>query len=614
MMKGIRKLCSRRIPVGITALLLMACGGGGGGGTTAPVPPPPPPPSPPAAVSPEFNPTAIKTLSFTWQDVSDATHYRLLENPDSNSGFIQVGGDIAQGVGMIDHVVPLYARLNAQYILQSCNTAGCSDSPAVGITKSLTPAIGYVKASNAEMDDRFGRNVSLSADGKTLAIGASREDGGTTGIDGNQSDNAAAESGAVYVFTEIGGVWSQQAYLKASNTEDSDRFGGEVSLSADGNTVAVGASLEDSNASGINGDQADNSISGSGAVYVFGRSGDTWSQEAYVKASNTSIGDGFGEELSLSADGSTLAVGAVNEDSGATGIDGNQADNSEIESGAIYVFARNGNLWTQQAYIKASNTDAGDRFGRAVSLSADGNTLAVGARNEDSGATGVDGDQSDSSSPDAGAVYVFVRAADVWTQQAYIKASNTGAIDLFGGSVGLSADGDTLAVGALGESGQDSGINGNQSDNSADEAGAVYVFSRAADSWTQQAYLKASNVNAFDLFGGVIGLSGDGNRLAVGAAGEDSVADGIDSRQGDNSRLDSGAVYMFERSGSDWFQQAYVKASVGDDEDAFGIELSLSADGDTLAVGADREDSVAGGINGDQTDDSEESSGAVYLY
>ena len=196
------------------------------------------------------------------------------------------------------------------------------------------------------------------------------------------------------------------AYIKASNTGD-DSFGRSVALSADGNTLAVGATREDSSATGINGDQADNSAPVSGAVYVFTRSGSLWEQQAYIKASNTNAFDRFGESVSLSADGNTLAVGAVSKDSSATGINGDQTDDSVFSSGAVYVFTRSGSVWEQQAYIKASNTDADDFFGLQVSLSADGNTLAVGANGEASSATGINGDQNDNAAEDAGAVYVL---------------------------------------------------------------------------------------------------------------------------------------------------------------------------------------------------------------
>jgi hypothetical protein len=149
-----------------------------------------------------------------------------------------------------------------------------------------------------------------------------------------QTNNSANGSGAVYVFTSSNGVWSQQAYVKASNTEATDNFGNSVALSGD--TLAVGANGEASNGTGVNGStQTDNSAAISGAVYLFTRSNGVWSQQAYVKASNTGANDNFGFSLALSGD--TLAVGAAGEGSNGTGVNGGaQADNSATGSGAVY--------------------------------------------------------------------------------------------------------------------------------------------------------------------------------------------------------------------------------------------------------------------------------------
>jgi hypothetical protein len=254
----------------------------------------------------------------------------------------------------------------------------------------------YVKALNAGISDHFGSSVALSADGSILAVGADRK-----------GDNLAYFAGAVYMFTRHDTMWSQQAYIKASNTGQGDYFGSGIALSADGSTLAVTSREEDSAATGIDGDQADNSASEAGAVYVFTRSDTTWRQQAYVKASNTGAGDDFGSSIALSADGSILAVGAAREDSAAIGIDGNQVDNIASDAGAVYVFTHNGIAWSQRAYIKASNTGQYDRFGSSVALSADGSALAVGALGESSAATGVGGNQTSNSAPTAGAVYMF---------------------------------------------------------------------------------------------------------------------------------------------------------------------------------------------------------------
>ncbi len=574
----------------------------------------PPPPATPTGLAVAYS---AKQYVFSWTPTASATYYELAEDPDGAGAQPEaaIGGSII--TASYNHALTtlLHQRLNAQYRLRACNTGGCSAYGAA-ITPDLTQAIGYFKASNTEASDNFGWSIALSADGNTLAVAAYQEDSNATGVGGNQADNSAAGSGAVYVFIRSGSTWSQQAYLKASNTGAGDLFGFSVALSSDGNTLAVGARWERSNATGVGGNEADNSATNSGAAYVFIRSSGTWSQQAYIKASNTGGSDSFGEKVALSSDGNTLAVVAIQEDSNATGVGGNQADNSAAAAGAVYVFTRSGSTWSQQAYVKASNTEAGDRFGYSVALSADGNTMAVSATREDSNATGVGGNQANNSVSNSGAVYVFTRSGVTWSQQAYIKASNTGTADAeFGHSIALSADGNTLAVGAPRESSNATGVGGNQADNSATNAGAVYVFTRSSGTWSQQTYIKASNTAALDVFGWRVALSADGNTLAVGAYGEGSNATGIGGNQANNSASTSGAVYILTRSSGLWSQQAYIKASnTGSNDEFGGTGFALSADGSTLAVGAFQEDSNATGIGGNQADNSAGGAGAVYIY
>jgi hypothetical protein len=472
----------------------------------------------------------------------------------------------------------------------------------------------YVKASNTEAGDQFGTSVALNGIGDTLAVGAIGEASAAAGIDGNQADNTAGSAGAVYVLTRSDTAWAQQAYVKASNAGAFDQFGISVALSGDGNTLAVGATGEASAATGIGGDEADNGAPQAGAVYVFTRTGATWTQQAYIKASNTEAADWFGIAVTLSGDGNTLAVGAPREASAATGIGGNEGDNGAVQAGAVYVFTRNGATWAQQAYVKASNTGAVDLFGISVALSGDGNTLAVGATGEASAATGIGGDQTDNTAASAGAVYVFTRSGAIWTQQVYAKASNTDAGDAFGTSVALSENGSTLAVGAPGEASAATGIDGNQADNTALGAGAVYVLARSGTFWAQQAYVKASNAGASDQFGTSVALSGSGSTLAVGARFESSAATGLDGNQADDSASGAGAVYVFVRSGAAWAQQSYVKASNTGAADGFGKPVTLSGDGNILAAAAVGESSAATGIGGNQADNSAANAGAVYAF
>src|ERR1700719_3424910 len=142
------------------------------------------------------------------------------------------------------------------------------------------------------------------------------------------------------------------------------------------------------------------------AVLSAGTSAGQLKQVAYIKASHTHANDHFGNGgtleghgLAISADGNTMAVGAPYESSAAKGINGNQNDTSLYASGAVYIFTRVNNAWTQQAYIKASNPGQSYRFGHFVSLSQDGNTLAVSAFFEASAAKGINGDQNNKSIP-----------------------------------------------------------------------------------------------------------------------------------------------------------------------------------------------------------------------
>jgi hypothetical protein len=478
-----------------------------------------------------------------------------------------------------------------------------------------------------------GNTVSISADGSTIAIGAPHEASAATGINGNQKDDSASNAGAVYVYTRSGNNWTQQAYVKASNTGGGDYFGSSVDLSADGNTLAVAAHWEASDATGINGNQSDNSIPQAGAVYIFTRSGGRWTQQAYIKASNTGEklpgegealvgggdGDQFGFSMSLSADGNTLAVGAVGEDSTAMGINGNQTDNAAVGAGAVYVFRRTGSTWAQQAYVKPqtpANNAAGDLFGFSLGLSADGNTMAVGVYDEGGSARTVNG-AVDNMRGGSGAAYVFTRTGTTWAQQAYIKTSISEQGDSWGVSLALSDDGNTLALASVDEDCTAVGVNppGCNEDVKTDvSTGAVAIFTRTGTTWSQQALLKASNTGVEAWFGVKTALSADGNTLVVTASNEDSAAQGIGGRQDDDSANESGAAYLFTRDGTTWAQQAYIKSAVNEGFDETGNSVSISRDGRLFVVGARGEDSGKGGVNQDAKDNSVDESGAAFVF
>jgi len=350
----------------------------------------------------------------------------------------------------------------------------------------------------------------------------------------------------------------------------------------------------------------------------------------YFKASNTDAKDHFGRTVALSADGQTLAVGSRYESSAATGIDGDQADNLAERAGAVYVFRNGSSGWSQVAYIKASNTEAYDGFGCDVALSGNGDTLVVGARWEDSSATGIGGDQSDNVADSAGAVYVFEFDGATWLQTAYVKPSNTEPLSYFGAAVAVSEDGAVMAVGAPMDWEQYAGrgvvyLFGLESDQWVEKQildppvatgewfgeviafsgngerlavlkpemrdadfplNGVYVYRNSGDQWTLEILLESSNIEPGDRFGlGGIAFNDDGTVLAAGAPGESSSAGGINGDQNDNSAEAAGAAYVFRYDGETWNQQAYIKALNPGPGDLFGRPVALSADGRTLTVG-----------------------------
>ena len=388
----------------------------------------------------------------------------------------------------------------------------------------------YLKASNTDAGDQFGFSVAISGD--TILVGAPHKDGDGMG---DQSNNLESSSGAVYAFTRSAGVWTQQAYIKASNPEFNDRFGKSVSISGD--TMVAGAYLEDSSATIVNGDADDNLASDSGAAYVFNRSAGSWTQSAYLKASNAEANDHFGYAAAISAD--TIVIGAKNESSNATQVNGEQDNNLAASSGAAYVFTRTATGWEQQAYLKSFNSEFSDRFGFSVAIS--GETIAVGAYLEDSSDTGVNGTGSNNSSSSSGAAYTFIRTDNNWTRQTYFKASNTDNTDLFGFSVAIS--GDILVVGSRLEDSNSQGINQDGNNELANGSGAAYSFIRKSGIWEPLAYIKASNTGAGDKFGAAVGISG--NMLIIGALNESSNATEINGDQSNDLADQSGAAYVF---------------------------------------------------------------------
>ncbi len=310
---------------------------------------------------------------------------------------------------------------------------------------------------------------------------------------------------------------TEEAKLTASDGDVGDLFGLAVAISGD--TAIVNARFD--NDAGLN----------SGSAYVFVRSGTTWTEQAKLTASDAAAGDEFGVSVAISGD--TAIVGSHMDDEAGSG------------SGSAYVFVRSGSTWTEQAKLTASDAAAGDLFGHNVVIL--GDTAIVSAH------------LSDDAGPDSGSAYVFARSGSTWTEQAKLTASDAAPSNFFGHNSGIS--GDTIIVGAENTFG------------TKPFAGAAYVFTKSGSTWTEQAKLTASDAAKDDHFGHSVEISGD--TAMVGAFWDDDAGS------------KSGSAYVFVRSGSTWTEQAKLTASDAAVGDWFGHSTSII--GDTALIGSERD-------------------------
>ena len=374
----------------------------------------------------------------------------------------------------------------------------------------------------------FGHGDPVGQQGAELGTSVAVE--GDTVVLGAPSQNTAGgvDAGAVFVYVRAGTTWTLQQQLQASDGAAGDLFGSAVAISGD--TIVVGAPNDDTPAG------AD-----AGSAYVFVRSGTTWSEQQKLLASDGAVGNTFGSKVSISAD--TVLAGAPAHDAP-----------GGLTSGAAYVYVRSGTTWSEQQELVAPDGAAGDQFGCSVAVSAD---TAVAGACFDGTAAG----------PQAGSAWVFLRSGTTWAPQQHLMASDGAAVDGFGWSVAVS--GDTAVAGALAGEGPVGGA----------DTGSAYVFVRTGVVWTEQQELLAPDVGSNSSFGASISISGD--TVAVGARYSDTLAG-----------LDAGVAYVFVRAGVTWTQEEKLLASDGAPDDFFGTSVSVA--GDTAAVGAPFADTPGG--------------------
>ena len=478
-------------------------------------------------------------------------------------------------VGAFGATVSGFGSAGAAYIFTRTGTTWAQETKLVDSTPTT--------------NNNYGISVTMNADGSRVAVAALFGDnGGTT------------DAGTVLVYSRSGVTWSLEATLAASDKATNNNFGTGISMTGDSSRIVI---------SSPNSTVA--SISNAGCAYVFSRSGTTWTQEAILSASDKATNDKFGQCAAISADGSRVIIGTIN-----------ATITGSASAGAVYIYSRSGTTWSQEAKLTASDKAASAIFGVRVSMNADGSAVVVGS----SGAT-VSGLTS------AGAAYYFTRSNTTWTQISKSTASDPQASGFFGYAVGISGDSSNIVVGGYGYTVSGFTVAGaayafsgygyrldkeeakliasdkaagdnfghsiaisndgtrvvvgayNATVSSTTQAGAAYVFVKLGTTWTQEAKLVASTLEAVAGLGVSVGITADGSRATAGAWKVDAGA-----------VVDAGGVYVFLRTGTSWAQEAKLVASDPVTNAQMGQYSALSADGTRIIAGCSADNSNKGAV------------------
>lgn len=374
------------------------------------------------------------------------------------------------------------------YYVRSRGLKGEESSVSEAVMISFGLRENKITAADQIDADNYGGKVALSDDYAVVAA--------------SSRDEYGENSGIVFVYHRTEEGWYQKAKLKASDASSGDYFGSSVALSD--NYILVGAK------------EADNVLSRTGAAYLFYYDGQNWVQQAKLVASDAGMIDNFG--ISVDIDGDYAIIGATGDD-----------DGGGIQAGAAYIFVKIDTVWTQQAKLLATDTEAYDYFGNAVAIN--GEYALIGVERDD-------GDASNT-----GSAYIFMRTGGTWSQQAKLTASDATGNDYFGNAVAL--DGNYAIIGAY--------MNG---------SGSAYIFQQDGSSWNQQAKLKAGDAESNHRFGTSVAILND--QVLIGAYQDDTPAQ------------DCGAMYLFGRNGTNWIEQAKFTRTDAPTSSFIGCSVSLS--------------------------------------
>ncbi len=467
-----------------------------------------------SSASNSVTPAAPSTITFS---PSSGTIGTLLTITSSDTDLSGQQGVAVNGVAAI--VLSSSTTTITAMVMPQATTGTISVTTSAGTTTSTSDFTVSAASSiaNQQGSKLVGTGGSGTA-GQGWAVALSAD--GNTAISSGSSDNS--NTGAVWVYTRSGTTWTQQgSKLVGTGATGSALQGSSVAISADGNTAAVGGYNDSGNV---------------GAVWVFVRSGATWSQQGSKLTGSSPVGSSYqGQSVAISSDGNTLIVGGFGDDSNA---------------GAAWVFTRTGTTWTQQgSKLVGTGASGAAKQGQSVAISADGNTAIVG---------GLDDNTS------AGATWVYTRSGTTWTQQGS-KLVGTGATGAAkqGHSVAISADGNTAIIGGFVDD---------------SSRGAGWVFTRSGITWTQQGSKLTANSVAYQ--GRSIGLSADGNTAIIGGDGDTSLV---------------GAVWVYTRSGTTWtVGSKLIGTGTGSAQPRQGSSCAISADASTVLVGGYGDNSSAG--------------------
>lgn len=386
---------------------------------------------------------------------------------------------------------------------------------------------GKLSDGETASEDQFGISVAISGN---FAVSGAQQD-----------DDIAPNAGAAYIFERSGTLWLQRTKLTTDEAKAGDLFGNAVSMH--GGTVLVGAP-------GV-----DDAGPEAGAAYVFVQVNDEWIQQARLIGDDLGIFDRFGSAVAVYEN--TAIVGAHGKDEVGT------------DSGAAYVFVRNGASWTQQAKLTHQDAVPGDLFGFAVSVY--GDDAIIGAH------------QSDAAGPDSGAVYLFRRNGGRWTQDLQLLPNDIGVGDEFGYSVNMTRG--AAIIGAPKE------------DRNLDDMGAAYVFVATRNTWVQQAKLSAADGEAGDEFGSAVAIHED---TAIVGAWKDNHPLPEDPHADPRLQVNKGSAYSFLRDGLSWVEKRRIEAAGANQSDLFGASVAIR--GSFAIVGASSSDNAG------------DNSGSAFIY